>query len=247
MLREFLAGIGLLFRGFGLWRTRPGLMALGLVPAVISFIILAAALVTLGINLPTLVDWGTPFADGWDEGWRTILRVAIAVVVFGAAAVLAVITFTALTLTIGDPFYERIWRAVEVDLGGQTPDAAGGFWRSIGDGLQLVALGALTALGVFLIGLIPLVGSVAAAILGFVLTGRLLARELMSRSFEARGIPLAARRRLLKSHRWRVLGFGVATQLCFLVPLGAIVVMPAAVAGATLLAREVLEARDSTM
>jgi CysZ protein len=35
-----------------------------------------------------------------------------------------------------------------------------------------------------------------------------------------------------------VLGFGVATQLWFLVPLGGVLVMPAAVAGATILARE---------
>ena len=36
------------------------------------------------------------------------------------------------------------------------------------------------------------------------------------------------------------LGFGVAVFLCFLIPLGAILVMPAAVAGATLLSREAL-------
>ena len=36
------------------------------------------------------------------------------------------------------------------------------------------------------------------------------------------------------------LGFGVATQLCFLVPLGAVATMPAAVAGATVLGRELL-------
>jgi CysZ protein len=33
------------------------------------------------------------------------------------------------------------------------------------------------------------------------------------------------------------LGFGVSVFVCFLVPLGAVLVMPAAVAGATLLTR----------
>jgi CysZ protein len=41
-----------------------------------------------------------------------------------------------------------------------------------------------------------------------------------------------------------VLGFGVATQLCFLVPLGAVATMPAAVAGSTMLARELLDANE---
>ena len=43
---------------------------------------------------------------------------------------------------------------------------------------------------------------------------------------------------LLRPHRSRVLGFGMATQAFFLIPLGAIVVMPAAVVGATMLGRE---------
>ena len=38
----------------------------------------------------------------------------------------------------------------------------------------------------------------------------------------------------------RTLGFGVATYLLFLVPFVAIVVMPAAVAGATLLTKDAL-------
>jgi CysZ protein len=37
------------------------------------------------------------------------------------------------------------------------------------------------------------------------------------------------------------MGFGAAVFVCFLVPLGAIVTMPAAVAGAALLSHRVLE------
>ncbi|MRG61223.1 hypothetical protein GE115_15315 [Agromyces sp. CFH 90414] len=242
MLRELAAGFGLLARGFGFWRRRPAIMLLGLVPAAITFVLLVTALIALGLALPGLVDWATPFADGWDEIWRTLLRVSLAVVALGGAAVLAAVTFTAITLLIGDPFYERIWRAVEEDLGGDVPETDGGFWRAVGDALELISLGLVVAIGVGLVGFIPLVGGAIAAVLGVVLTGNLLARELATRAFEARGLPLEARRALLRSRRWRVLGFGVATQLCFLVPLGAIATMPAAVAGATMLARQLLEA-----
>jgi hypothetical protein len=44
----------------------------------------------------------------------------------------------------------------------------------------------------------------------------------------------------LGARRARTLGFGVATYLLFLVPFLAIVVMPAAVAGATLLSRDAI-------
>ena len=48
---------------------------------------------------------------------------------------------------------------------------------------------------------------------------------------------------MLGARRPLILGFGVATWLLFLVPLGAVVVMPAAVAGATMLSRDVLARR----
>jgi len=242
MLKEFAAGFALLGRGFAFWRRRPTTMLLGLVPAAIAFVLLAAGLITLGVQLPGLVDWATPFADPWDTGWRNLFRLAVAFVVFAGAAVLAVVTFTALTLVIGDPFYERIWRAVEEELGGPVPDAGGGFWRTVVDALQLMGLGLVFAVLAALAGLLPVIGTVLGAVVGVLLTGRLLARELIARAFEARGLTLEHRRQLVRAHRWRVLGFGVATQLCFLVPLGAIATMPAAVAGSTMLARGLLDA-----
>ncbi|PRB03745.1 EI24 domain-containing protein [Microbacterium sp. MYb64] len=237
MIREFAAGFGTLVRGFGLWRTHPRLLALGLIPAAISFLVLAAALIPLGFSLGGITAWMTPFADGWIAGWRDALRIALGIVVFIAAAVLSGLVFTALTLTIGDPFYQRIWREVERSLGGGEPTGETGFWSTVGEGLRLILLGALVALLTLVLGFIPLVGGVLASVVGVLLSGRLLARELTGRAFDARGLDHDARLRLLGAGRARVLGFGVATQLCFMVPLGAVVTMPAAVAGSTMLAR----------
>ena len=238
MIREFAAGVRTLFRGFGVWRTRPGLMALGLVPAIIALVLLAAVLVPLILSMPSLSAWLTPFADGWVEPWRGFLRTAVGLVVVAAALALASSVFSALTLTIGDPFYQRIWHAVEKDLGDPPPADGGSFWTTVGEGLRLVVLGILIALLVLLIGLVPGVGGVLGAVSGVVLTGRLLARELTGRAFDARDLSPAARAALFSGSRARVLGFGVATQLCFLIPGGAVAVMPAAVAGSTMLARD---------
>lgn len=230
-------------RGFGFWARRPGVMLLGLIPAAIVFVVVAAGLVALGIHLPALVDWATPFADSWDEFWAVPLRIAVAAVTFAGAVLLAAVTFTAVTLSVGDPFYERIWRAVELELGGEVPDRGAGFWSAAGDAVALIALGLVSALVVGLIGFIPLIGSIAAPVLGLALSGRLLARELTARAFEARGISSAERATVLHGRGAQLLGFGVATQLCFMVPLGAIATMPAAVAGSTMLARAALDAR----
>lgn len=243
-MREFAGGMALLGRGFAYWRRRPGLMALGLVPAAIVGAVFVAGLVTLGAFLPAITAAMTPFADGWPGIWATVIRVTLGTALFGASLVLVAVTFTALTLLVGEPFYDRIWRAVERDQGASADvDAPYGFWRSVGDGLRLILRGLAVAVGAALIALIPVVGGVLSAVFAVSFTGWLLADELASRALTGRGMDAATRRTLLRRHRARTLGFGVATQLCFLVPLGAVVTMPAAVAGSTLLARSLLDAQ----
>ena len=211
-----------------------------MVPAVIAGALIAAVLIGLGFNVEALAQAVTPFADGWAERDRSVLRTLLALVIFAGAIIGTVYTFTTLTLLIGDPFYERIWRAAESELGDFTPSPVR-FWRSFGDALLLVLRAIGFALITALVGLIPGIGSVTAAVLGPILAGHLVARELTTRPFEARGITAADRASLLRGSRARELGFGVATQLFFLIPGGAIAVMPAAVVGATRLARSVLE------
>ncbi|MDE0546362.1 EI24 domain-containing protein [Microbacterium sp. C7(2022)] len=238
-MREFLRGVGTLGRGFSYWRRRPGLMALGLVPAAIVSLILLAGLIALAASLPGLTEAMTPFATGWPTLWATVIRIAAGTAVMGAALVLIAVSFTAVTLIVGEPFYERIWRAVELEHDPESNDidVGYGFWASVRDGLSLLLRGIGIALVAALLGFIPVVGSVLSLVFGVCFTGWLLADELSSRALSARGIHHRERQRTRSHHRARVLGFGVATQLCFMLPLGAVITMPAAVAGSTLLAR----------
>lgn len=234
-------GVGTLLRGQSLWRRRPRLMLLGLVPALIVAAVLLALVVTLVVYAGDLVTWATPFADGWASGVRTLARVLIEVVLVVGAVVLAMVSFTGLTLAVGDPFYERIWLAVEHELGGDVPERGVGWVRGALDGLVLASVGVALGAAVFVVGLLPFVGAVAGTVLGVVVSGRLLAGELVARPLEARGLDRRARAALLRPHSAALLGFGVAVQLCILVPFGAVLVMPGAVAGATYLVREALE------
>ncbi len=236
-----LTGPAYLLRGFGMWRRRPGLMVLGMVPALLVLLVLAAAFVVLLLQVDDLVGWATPFLDDAAGAPRTAVRVSLMVVVVVGFVLLAAATFVALTLAVGEPFYDRIWRETERMLGGEVPDADVGLLRGIRDGARLLGLGAATALGMVVVGLLPVVGTLAAAVAGYGFSAWLLAGELLSRPLEARGLTAADRSALYRGRRGPVLGLGVSVQACFLVPLGAVVVMPAAVVGATMLARDLVD------
>lgn len=243
-MREFGRGIRFFFRGFGAWATSPKLMLLGAIPAFIVGAIVLTIVVIVAANIDPIAAWVTPFAEAWDPFWRDTMRIVASLALLIALVLLGLATFTALTLAVGDPFYERIWLAVEHREGGFVRADDPGFWASIGrgivSGLRLLLPSVGVGLLLFAVGLIPVVGGITAIALGAILGGRLLARELLSRPFEGRGIDEATQKRLRRSHRARLTGFGAVGYLLFLLPLGAVVAMPAAVAGSTLMAREVL-------
>ena len=244
-VRGALAGVRYLGRGFGMWVTSPRLMLLGAIPALLVGILYLVGIVFLVINIDTIVVWATPFANDWAEPLLVSTRVAAALVLVIVAALFVVYTFTAVTLVIGDPFYERIWRAVENRLGNAPAElqlsllrAVG---RAIGDGIRLL----VPAIGVGILllacGFIPVVGPITVAIVGALFGGWLLVVELTGFAFDARGFTLRERRRVLKSRRAVAVGFGAASYLVFLVPFAAVVAMPAAVAGAAMLSRDTID------
>ena len=59
---------------------------------------------------------------------------------------------------MGDPFYERIWRATGKSLGAEMPDNGMTWWRSMLGGLRLLGITALVSILLFADGLIPIVG-----------------------------------------------------------------------------------------
>ena len=107
------------------------------------------------------------------------------------------VTFTALTLIIGEPFYERIHRETEEVLGPPLPNGSVSLWRAVVSGVGFVLRGIGVGLVVAVLGFIPVVGGALAAVVGVALTGSLLARELMARAFDAREFDDARRAQLL--------------------------------------------------
>ncbi|MEV8507304.1 EI24 domain-containing protein [Actinoplanes sp. NPDC051475] len=243
-VRDFLTGAGLLGRGLGLVLSSPRLLALGLVPAIIAGLLYCAAVFTLVALVGDLASAVTWFADDWSTLWRDLIRLLAGAAVLGLGGLLLVLTFTAVTLLIGDPFYEKISGLVERRYGG-VPDEVevpllASLGRSLRDSLRLIGLSILLGIPLFVAGFIPVVGQTVVPVVGGAVGGWLLAVELTGVPFQRRGKRLRDRRAALRARRPLALGFGVAVFACFLIPLGAVLLMPAAVAGGALLSRKVL-------
>jgi CysZ protein len=241
---EFFWGVRLLGRGFATFARTPRLLFLGAIPAVVAFLAVLAALITLWVFAGDIADWVTPFANDWSSGPRSTLRVIVIVALVVASLAVAVLTYTALTLLIGDPFYEVISARVEDRLGG-TPGGLDLPWyktirRNAVDSIRLIALGVAINVPLFVLGFLPIVGQTVIPVLNATVSGWLIAVELTGIPFNRRGLFLSERRKLLRANRPLALGFGIPVFLLLLIPLAAVVVVPAAVAGGTLLTRRVL-------
>ena len=244
--KQFLTGIGLLGRGLAMYGRSPALLLLGLIPAVIASVLIISVLFTILYFAGDLASAVTWFADNWTPWERDTVRIIAGISIVGVIGLLAVVTFTSITLAIGEPFYEKISGRVESQLGGSTTAADLPFWsefgRGIAESIRLIALSAVIGIPLFVAGFIPGIGQTVVPVIGALVGGWFLAIELVGVPFTRRGLKLRDRRRILRRHRPLALGFGASVFVCFLIPGGAVLVMPAAVAGGTMLARRILDA-----
>ena len=240
---EVAAGLGALRQGFSMWRRSPRLMVLGAAPALVVGTVFLAAFVAVIVAAPGLVDWATPFADDWPSFLRSATRIALWVALVLLVGWGLTACYAATTLFVGKPFFDKIADHVEHLLGNPPlPDQAPRtrLADQSADSLSLALRGVALSVGLFLIGLIPVVGAPAAFVVAMVVGGRLLSGDLTSRALEARGFTPAERRRLVAARRARTNTFGAGAYLLFLVPIVSVVAMPSVVAGATVLARDLL-------
>lgn len=244
ILRDAADGANLLLRGFALYVRSPRLLLLGMTPALISLLIVCGGLGVLTTYVPDLAATVTWFADGWSSAARTVIRIVAGATIVGVALMSVVVSFTALAMVIGDPFYEVISARVEDLVGGASPEVdlpwRVTLVRNAVDSLRLLLLSLSLSIPLFLAGFLPLLGQTVVPVVDLICGGWLLAVEVTGVPFNRRGLRLADRRRRLRAHRALVLGFGIPVFVLMMVPFAAIIVIPVAVAGGTLLTRRVL-------
>ncbi|QVI21423.1 EI24 domain-containing protein [Nocardia tengchongensis] len=219
---------------------------LGIVPALITLALYVAALIAVITWGGDLSDTLTPFADHWPSPWAGLFRGALIIALVALAVLVAVLTFTAVTLLLGSPFYdvisERVDRSVSPD--GTAPESGLAWWRelwiSLRDSVRILVRAMLWAVLLFVLGFVPVVGQTVIPVLAVFVTGFFLTQELTSVALQRRGVHLNQQMGILRSRKAIAWGFGAPLAATFLIPFVAVFLMPGAVAGATLLTRELL-------
>lgn len=241
-MSDLVAGVGCLVSGLRWVARHPRQWLFGLLPALITLVLDIAVIVVLVIYGDDIVVSVTPFTDGWAPVWRTLTLVVAVVILAGAVMLVAVLLFTALTLAIGAPFYDKIAERVDADLGGAEAADARPVWRqvlaAIGDGVRVMLYATVCGVVLFALGFVPIAGQTVIPVIGACVSGFFLTVELTTASGERRGLTFRRRFALLRRKKMLAIGFGTPLFLLFLVPVLAVVLMPAAVAGAAHLTRQ---------
>ena len=243
-MRDFVTGVRYFGRGLGLLASRPRLLVAGVLPAIVTAAILLGALIALIANLGHLSALVTPFAAHWPAGWRAAARFTAGLALAGVAVSLGLIGFTAVTVTVGGPFYEHIAERIEDELGVTRGHVSLPgrklFLLGVRDGIVLLLRSLMFTIVLFIAGFLPVVGQSVVPVLGALATAWFMALEVVAVPFYRRGIGLRQRTAVLRRRRMLAVGLCLPAALLCMIPLAAIVVMPVAFAGGVLVALDAL-------
>jgi len=242
-LTGLAAGFRTLTEGLALI-TEPGLRRHALLPLLLSVVVFVVLLVAAIYYFGGLVGWVDGHLPGWLAWAAWLLWIGLAF----AYAFGFYFGFTIVVGLIGVPFFMALTNAVERRMTGRLPETHRdmlyltwiGFWRQFPRlGHLLLWLLAVCVLSVALL-FIPLV-NVLIAPLWFLFGSWAFAVMMSDFPLGARDYPWPAQHDLIRAHRGRIFGFGIAASCMALIPVLNLFLLPATTAGITVLWVEVLE------
>jgi CysZ protein len=227
----FFRGVRLIFN--------PGIRAYVIVPLLVNVLLFSALIYFGAAQFRDLLDYLLP---DWLD-WLTIVLLPLFV---AAALVIVFFTFSLLGNLLAAPFNGLLAEAVECTITGQ-PIPGGGvkkmlldLGRTIVSELRKLAYIVVRGIPVLVLFLIPGL-NLAAPFIWILFGAWMLAISYVDYPMGNHGLGFPEQRRQLGKHRYLALGFGGAAMGALAIPLVNFLVIPAAVAGATILWVERLE------
>ena len=242
-LSDFTRGLGLPFRGVSFLVAHRGLKRYAILPLILNVLLYALA---MSVFFYFLWNWQIELVawDFWGPvgGWLTAAvnwmgwMIKLVVAMIGVAA--AFFTFTGFGMVIASPLNDLLSEKVEVVYCGSDKKLSMPFRFTAKAGLlsffdSLRNTGKQLFFTVLFLPflLIPLVGFLPLFLAGGYFAGFGFIDTAMARNFLR---PLQ-KKPLGNKHFWAILGFGVAMQALFMIPLLGMLLMPVGVVAGTLL------------
>ncbi len=240
-MQGFARGPDDVMRGYRFLAAHPRLWGWVIAPAVVTLLLLVAAIWGVVAVAGPVVDWVTGWMPDTVESWASWLVWLLVVVALGFGAVLI---FVSVAGAVAGPFNELLSEAVERQLTGVRGPRFSpiGFARDAGvgvlHGLRRLLVFLAGAVVLFAIALIPVIGTLAAAAIGFWLAARGASYDCYDAVLARRGLGYHDKLRYLRQHRGRTFGLGATVAGLLLVPGINLVALGLGATGATLAVRE---------
>ncbi len=233
MINDIGRGAAYLARGFSLVR-RPGVRRFVLIPLGINILLFGGFIGWGYSQFQPLVQWLLQ----WVPGWLGFLEWLIWAVITSMTAVIVFFTFTPIANVIAAPFNAIMAEKLEEMLTGQEVNSGISLGRLIIDSIKS-QLGKLVyisvwSIGLFLVGFIPVINLVS-PFLWFIFGAWLLTLEYMDYPMGNHDQTFQQQKDQLKKRNGLALGFGGMVMALTSIPIVNFVVIPVAVAGATLM------------
>ena len=245
MIAQFTRGTHYLLKGFSLIQ-HPHIRRFVIIPLLINIVLFGGLIWYGATEIKTLIEWLISFLPGWLAWLRWLLWPMFALI----AMLIVFYLFTPVANLIGAPFNSLLAEKLEVQLTGRPLPNEKGLRSLISDTssafineLKKLAYLVLWAIPLLILFLIPGV-NVIAPFIWFVFSAWMLALEYCDYPMGNHSLLFREERRLLRQHRQLALGFGGAVMLMSAIPVLNFLAMPVAVAGATAMWVEQLQAKS---
>lgn len=235
-MEQLATGMGDVQRGFAVLRAHPALWKYVVAPAVVTLVVLGGLVFGAMHIIDPAVAWTAAHVPSWAAGIvGSLLRVALTIAL-GAGAL---IIFVPIAGAIAGPFNEMLSEHVEQALTGRpsAPFAFGAFVTElvigIGHSLRRLLASLAGLVVVFVVGLVPVVGAIAAFALAAWLTATGIAYDCYDAVLARRSMAYRDKLQFLARHRARSLGLGGSIAVMLLIPVVNLVALGMGAAGAT--------------
>jgi CysZ protein len=226
-VRRVAAGAWHVPAGFAILVRAPRLWPLAVLPVVLAVFLMFLGAV-LGIFLIPPVEARVGPTPGERPVW---IELPASLLLWTAMIGTGVFLGFGIALLLATPALEQLSRQVEARVRGAPVDSSRGIVWELAQSLRGGFYFLLAAPGVFLLGLIPVIGPFFSALWG----GRAVALQMTDPALTRRGLTIRERWRWHREWRPESQGFGLAGMIALLVPFANLLLGPALVAGGTLL------------